>query len=52
LQDWLQIDAIERARGQEVSKPREKFTRVTEMLDIASSHRRRKAEKRSRVRGG
>jgi len=52
LQDWLQIDAIERARGQEVSKPREKFTRVTEMLDIASLHRLRKAEKRSRVRGG
>jgi ferredoxin--NADP+ reductase len=39
LRDWLQIDAIERARGAEASKPREKFTRVADMLDAVSSHR-------------
>jgi ferredoxin--NADP+ reductase len=39
LQDWLQIDAVERARGKEASKPREKFTRVAEMLDTVSSRR-------------
>lgn len=39
LQEWLQIDAVERARGQEASKPREKFTRVAEMLDTASLRR-------------
>jgi ferredoxin--NADP+ reductase len=50
LQDWLQIDAIERARGQLVSKPREKFTRVGEMLDIVSFHRLREASERSRVK--
>jgi ferredoxin/flavodoxin---NADP+ reductase len=38
-QDWLKIDAAERARGQEAGKPREKFTRVAEMLDVVSSHR-------------
>jgi ferredoxin--NADP+ reductase len=38
-QDWLKIDAAERARGQEAGKPREKFTRVAEMLGVVSSHR-------------
>ena len=32
LADWLKIDAAEVARGQPKSKPREKFTRVAEML--------------------
>jgi ferredoxin--NADP+ reductase len=41
LQDWLGIDMVERARGQPVGKPREKFTRVAEMLDIVGAHRRR-----------
>jgi ferredoxin--NADP+ reductase len=39
LKDWMEIDAVERARGQEANKPREKFTRVSEMLDIASLSR-------------
>jgi ferredoxin--NADP+ reductase len=38
-QDWLKIDAAERARGREAGKPREKFTRVAEMLDVISSQR-------------
>lgn len=32
--DWQKIDAAETARGQEVGKPREKFTRVSEMLAL------------------
>ena len=31
-QDWLRLDAIECARGQEAGRPRIKFTRVDEML--------------------
>jgi hypothetical protein len=36
LQDWLPIDSAERARGLGSGKPREKFTRITEMLDRVS----------------
>jgi len=32
--DWQQIDAAELRRGQAVGKPREKFTRLQEMLDV------------------
>ena len=32
VQDWLKIDAAEVANGQPEGKPREKFTRVAEML--------------------
>jgi ferredoxin--NADP+ reductase len=32
FEDWLKIDAQEVARGQPLGKPREKFTRVAEML--------------------
>lgn len=32
--DWTQIDAAEVSRGQSIGKPREKFTRVSEMLAI------------------
>jgi ferredoxin/flavodoxin---NADP+ reductase len=39
LKDWLEIDAVERARGQKASKPHEKLTRVSEMLDIVSPDR-------------
>ena len=31
-QDWLRLDEIEVARGQEVGRPRVKFTRVEDML--------------------
>jgi ferredoxin--NADP+ reductase len=31
-QDWLRLDAIERASGQALGRPRVKFTRVEEML--------------------
>lgn len=33
-QDWQRIDAVERERGQEQGKVREKFTCVQEMLDV------------------
>jgi NADPH-dependent glutamate synthase beta subunit-like oxidoreductase len=33
---WLSIDAKERADGEPVGKPREKMTRVPEMLDVAA----------------
>jgi ferredoxin--NADP+ reductase len=52
LQGWLQIDAAERARGREVSKPREKFTRVAEMLDAASLPRPRDAAPSNRFEIG
>ncbi|PKL76890.1 MAG: NADP oxidoreductase [Candidatus Melainabacteria bacterium HGW-Melainabacteria-1] len=32
--DWQQIDAAEVARGQELGKPREKFTRTSDMLAL------------------
>ncbi|KAJ5703047.1 hypothetical protein N7488_010595 [Penicillium malachiteum] len=32
-EDWQRIDAIERERGQQQGRPREKFTRVQEMLE-------------------
>ena len=33
--DWLKIDTIERLRGQQEGKPREKIVVISEMLDIA-----------------
>jgi ferredoxin/flavodoxin---NADP+ reductase len=36
LHEWLKIDAAERARGMKAGKPREKLTRITEMIDVAS----------------
>ncbi|KAJ5522755.1 hypothetical protein N7513_013328 [Penicillium frequentans] len=33
-QDWQRIDSIERERGQQKGRPREKFTRVEEMLQV------------------
>jgi len=33
FQDWKRLDALETERGQAVGKPREKFTRLEEMLD-------------------
>jgi ferredoxin--NADP+ reductase len=41
LADWLTIDAAERSRGQQAGKPREKFTRIAEMLDTIATHRAR-----------
>ena len=35
--DWQKIDAAEVARGQALGKPREKFTRVSEMLAVLGS---------------
>jgi hypothetical protein len=32
VEDWLKIDAAEVASGEPEGKPREKFTRVAEML--------------------
>jgi ferredoxin--NADP+ reductase len=32
-QDWLRLDAIEKARGEAIGRPRLKFTRVAEMLE-------------------
>jgi ferredoxin--NADP+ reductase len=36
-EDWQKIDAAETARGEAVEKPREKFTRVSEMIDVLDS---------------
>lgn len=33
-QDWERIDLAERERGKQKGKPREKFGRVEEMLDV------------------
>ncbi|OJJ47157.1 hypothetical protein ASPZODRAFT_64662 [Penicilliopsis zonata CBS 506.65] len=35
-QDWQRIDSAEKARGQQKGKPRDKFGRVEEMLDVLS----------------
>jgi ferredoxin--NADP+ reductase len=35
MADWLRIDAAERRRGEQAGKPREKFTRIAEMLNEA-----------------
>ncbi len=35
--DWQQIDAAEIHRGEPAAKPREKFTRLNEMLDVLAS---------------
>jgi ferredoxin--NADP+ reductase len=39
LPEWLKIDAAECAMGRQVNKPREKFTRVTDMIDVVSQSR-------------
>ncbi|MCG8323889.1 MAG: pyridine nucleotide-disulfide oxidoreductase [Thiotrichales bacterium] len=36
FQEWQKIDAVEVERGEPKGKPREKFTRVNEMLEIIS----------------
>ncbi len=36
-EDWQAIDAAEIAAGEAIEKPREKFTRVAEMLDVLDS---------------
>jgi hypothetical protein len=35
--DWLKIDAAEVARGEPKQKPREKFTRLAEILQLLDS---------------
>jgi ferredoxin--NADP+ reductase len=42
--DWQTIDAAEMRRGEAAGKPREKFTRVEEMLEVLSTSRRHAAE--------
>jgi ferredoxin--NADP+ reductase len=39
LPEWLRIDAAECAMGRQMSKPREKFTRVTDMIDVVLQSR-------------
>jgi len=36
-QDWQRLDALERARGEAVGRPRLKFTRIEEMLEALGS---------------
>lgn len=38
LADWHQIDAAEIARGEVVGKPRERFTRIDEMLQVLEAN--------------
>jgi ferredoxin--NADP+ reductase len=35
--DWETIDQAEKARGAPLGKPREKFTRISEMLAASSA---------------
>ena len=35
--DWQKMDAAEIRRGETAGKPREKFTRVKEMLEVLES---------------
>jgi ferredoxin--NADP+ reductase len=57
-QDWQRLDALERARGEAVGRPRLKFTRVEEMLaalegaGAGGAAGRRKGEKAERRQGG
>jgi ferredoxin--NADP+ reductase len=37
--DWLMIDQAEISRGMPKGKPREKFTRIDEMLDVLTASR-------------
>jgi ferredoxin/flavodoxin---NADP+ reductase len=39
LPEWLKIDAAECAMGRQANKPREKFTRITDMIDVVSQRR-------------
>ena len=39
LPEWLKIDAAECAMGRQANKPREKFTRIVDMIDVASQGR-------------
>ena len=39
LPEWLKIDAAECAIGRQFNKPREKFTRVTDMIEVVSQGR-------------
>jgi ferredoxin/flavodoxin---NADP+ reductase len=39
LPQWLKIDAAECAMGRQANKPREKFTRITDMIDVVSQGR-------------
>jgi ferredoxin/flavodoxin---NADP+ reductase len=39
LPEWLKIDAAECAMGRQANKPREKFTRISDMLDVVSQGR-------------
>ncbi|MDX2161147.1 MAG: FAD-dependent oxidoreductase [bacterium] len=38
-QDWLNLDAAEQERGREINRPRLKFSRVDEMLDVVRAMR-------------
>jgi ferredoxin--NADP+ reductase len=39
LPEWLKIDTEECAMGRQANKPREKFTRITDMIDVVSQGR-------------
>jgi len=51
VDDWLKIDALEVARGQSDGKPREKFTRVAEMLQCLDAPSMAVAAGQEEVRG-
>lgn len=48
--DWQSIDAAEIRRGQPVGKPREKFTRLDEMLNVRGSDAAREGARAMRPR--
>jgi hypothetical protein len=52
LPEWLKIDAAECAMGRQVNKPREKFTRVSDMIAVVSQSRFGNASDRRGARAG
>jgi ferredoxin--NADP+ reductase len=52
LPEWLKIDAAECAMGRQANKPREKFTRITDMFDVVSHGRAGNASDSYGVRAG
>jgi ferredoxin--NADP+ reductase len=41
-EDWLRLDEMEVARGEELGRPRLKFTRVEDMLEALGKKQERK----------
>ena len=51
-QNWLMLDSAEIDRGKPKGKPREKFTRIHEMLAVSLDKADNSVAERSRIPGG